>query len=34
MMKVKDSYNVDRLSIAAVVAALDDQKSMRAHVEK
>src|SRR3989304_2662509 len=28
MMKVKDSYNVDRLSIAAVVAALDDQKSM------
>ena len=34
MMKVKDSYNVDRLSIAAVVAALDDQKSMRSHVEK
>ena len=34
MMKVKDSYNVDRLSIAAVVAALDDQKSMKAHVEK
>ena len=27
MMKVKDSYNVDRLSIAAVVAALDDQKA-------
>lgn len=34
LMKVKDSYNVDRLSIAAVVAALDDQKSMRSHVEK
>ncbi|MEB2308271.1 MAG: histidinol-phosphate transaminase [Candidatus Brocadiaceae bacterium] len=34
MMKVKDSYNVDRLSIAAVVAALDDQKSMKTHVEK
>lgn len=32
MMKVKDSYNVDRLSIAAVVAALDDQKSMKANV--
>ncbi|WKZ19016.1 MAG: histidinol-phosphate transaminase [Candidatus Jettenia sp. CY-1] len=34
MMKVKDSYNVDRLSITAVVAALDDQKTMRANVEK
>ena len=34
MMKVKDSYNVDRLSIAAVVAALDDQKSMKTHVQK
>ncbi len=34
LMKVKDSYNVDRLSIAAVVATLDDQKSMRAHVDK
>lgn len=34
MMKVKDSYNVDRLSITAVVAALNDQKSMRANVEK
>ncbi len=34
LMKVKDSYNVDRLSIAAVVAALDDQKSMKTHVEK
>lgn len=34
MMKVKDSYNVDRLSIAAVVAALDDQKSMKANVER
>ncbi len=34
LMKVKDSYNVDRLSITAVVAALDDQKSMKLHVEK
>ncbi|MEK7291283.1 MAG: histidinol-phosphate transaminase [Planctomycetota bacterium] len=34
MMKVKDSYNVDRLSIAAVVATLDDQKGMNAHVER
>ncbi len=34
MMKVKDSYNVDRLSIAAVAAALDDQKGMKAHVAK
>ncbi|MCF6159264.1 MAG: histidinol-phosphate transaminase [wastewater metagenome] len=34
MMKVKDSYNVDRLSIAAVVAALDDQDSMKMHVKK
>ncbi len=34
MMKVKDSYNVDRLSIDAVVAALDDQKSMKANVER
>lgn len=34
MMKVKDSYNVDRLSIAAVVAALDDQYSLKNHIEK
>lgn len=34
MMKVKDSYNVDRLSIAAVVAALDDQEHMRTNVGK
>ncbi len=34
MVKVKDSYNVDRLSIAAVVAALDDQKNMKNNVEK
>ena len=33
-MKVKDSYNVDRLSTDAVVAALDDQKSMKANVER
>ncbi len=30
MMKVKDSYNVDRLSIAAGVAALDDMEHMTA----
>ena len=34
MMKVKDSYNVDRVSIAAVVAALDDQEGMKTHVVK
>jgi histidinol-phosphate aminotransferase len=34
MMKVKDSYNVDRLSVAAAVAALDDQKNMRTNVAK
>lgn len=34
MLKVKDSYNVDRLSIAAVVAALDDQEGMKANTQK
>ena len=34
MMKVKDSYNADRLSIVAAVAALDDQKTMKAHAAK
>lgn len=34
MIKVKDSYNVDRLSMEGVVAALDDQKNMKANVEK
>ena len=34
LMKVKDSYNADRLSIVAAVAALDDQKTMKAHVAK
>ena len=34
MMKVKDSYNADRLSIIAAVAALDDQKNMKANIEK
>ena len=34
MIKVKDSYNVDRLCIAGVIAALDDQESMKANVEK
>lgn len=34
IFKVKDSYNVDRLSMAAVIAALDDQESMKRNVEK
>ncbi|MCP5003695.1 MAG: histidinol-phosphate transaminase [Planctomycetes bacterium] len=34
MMKVKDSYNVDRLSIAAAVAALDDQETFRENVAR
>ncbi|KPJ61330.1 MAG: histidinol-phosphate aminotransferase [Planctomycetes bacterium DG_23] len=32
MLKVKDSYNVDRLSIKAAVAALSDLKHMRRNV--
>jgi histidinol-phosphate aminotransferase len=32
MMKVKDSYNVDRLSMASAVAALDDQKTFKTNV--
>ena len=34
LLKVKDSYNVDRLSIAAGIAALDDQEHLRKNVEK
>ncbi|KAA3597782.1 MAG: histidinol-phosphate transaminase [Candidatus Scalindua sp. AMX11] len=34
MMKVKDSYNIDRLSIAAAVAALGDQETFRENVAK
>lgn len=34
MLKVKDSYNVDRLGIAGVIAALDDQDHMKCNVEK
>ena len=34
MMKVKDSYNVSRLSIVAAVAALEDYAWMRQHVDK
>lgn len=34
MVKVKDSYNVNRLAIAAGVAALDDVEHMRANVAK
>ncbi|MCF6149180.1 MAG: histidinol-phosphate transaminase [Candidatus Kuenenia sp.] len=34
MMKVKDSYNVDRLGIVAAVAAIEDQKTMAEHVVK
>ena len=34
LLKVKDSYNVDRLSIVAAVAALEDYDWMRQNVEK
>jgi histidinol-phosphate aminotransferase len=34
MMKVKDSYNVNRLAIVAGAAALEDLASMRANAEK
>lgn len=34
LVKVKDSYNVDRLSMAAAVAALDDQKHLKVNVNK
>ena len=34
MAKVKDSYNVNRLSIVAAEAALDDMAYMRAHAER
>jgi histidinol-phosphate aminotransferase len=34
MMKVKDSYNVSRLSIVAAVAALEDYAWMRQNVDK
>ncbi len=34
MMKVKDSYNVDKLAIAGVVAALNDQEGMKSNVAK
>jgi len=34
MMKVKDSYNVDRLSMASAVAALDDQETFRENVAR
>jgi len=34
LMKAKDSYNVNRLSLAAAAAALDDYAYMAANVEK
>ncbi|MDO8136521.1 MAG: histidinol-phosphate transaminase [Candidatus Brocadiales bacterium] len=34
MLKVKDSYNVDRLSMAAGLAALDDQEHLRTNLAK
>ncbi len=34
MMKVKDSYNIDRLSIAAAIAALGDQETFRGNISK
>jgi histidinol-phosphate aminotransferase len=33
LMKVKDSYNVNRLSQVAAVAALEDQDALQAHTE-
>ncbi|HHT9125832.1 MAG TPA: histidinol-phosphate transaminase [Candidatus Brocadiia bacterium] len=32
MIKAKDSYNVDRLSMAAAIAALDDQETLKRNV--
>ncbi|MCQ4574906.1 MAG: histidinol-phosphate transaminase [Candidatus Brocadiales bacterium] len=34
LVKVKDSYNVDRLSMAAAIAALDDQKHLKENLDK
>ncbi len=34
MMKVKDSYNVDRLSMVSAVAALDDQATFKENVAR
>ncbi len=34
LLKVKDSYNVDRLSMAAGIAALDDQEHLKKNIEK
>ncbi len=34
MMKVKDSYNVDRLSMVSAVAALEDQETFRQNVSR
>lgn len=34
LIKVKDSYNVGRLSMAAAVAALDDQQHLKENLEK
>ncbi len=34
MMKVKDSYNVDRLSMAAAIAALEDQETFRINTDR
>lgn len=34
MMKVKDSYNVDRLGMASAVAALDDQETFKTNVAR
>lgn len=34
MLKVKDSYNVDRVSLAGAVAAMRDQEWMRENIEK
>ena len=34
MIKVKDSYNVDRLSMAAAIAALEDHETFRINIDR
>ncbi len=34
LVKVKDSYNVDRLSMAVAIAALDDQKHLKENLDR
>ena len=34
LMKVKDSYNVDAVAVAAATAAIKDQQYFKANIEK